>query len=233
MTAAAAADDYDNDDDTRSTNSTKRIFLTSKNYDEMTSNKTVLIKWAAPWYSHSQALAPVWDRLLLQQDNFSSSSSEILLLAEVDCGHDAQLRWCIDMGYTAYPTLTYGDASYSGIFLQTYQSLDKSYHTLMRFIQDELVDTKFCTPGNLQACPGTTRTKLESFWNLTIESLERLVSDKEAEVQRLHDQFDDTNKELQEVYNSTSTEHHTWKAQVKRRTKTLRDILNQKKKASL
>ena len=218
----------------------KKIVLTSKNYNEITSNTTtVLIKWAAPWCSHSQDLAPVWDKLVesyggvissSSSSSPSSSSSMKVLLAEVECGTDAEVEWCSNMGYTAFPTLTYGDPSMGGIFLETYQSLDKSYQTLLRFVQDELEGVEFCTPGNLPACPVTTKTKLESYWNMTDESLQELMKIQFDEIQRLHDVFDVLDRELKQEYNVIARQHHGSIAGSKRRTKLLLNVLKSKNK---
>jgi len=233
-TFSVAAVETDNNDGNNNNNN--KIFLTSKNYDEITSNKTaVLIKWAAPWCSHSQDLAPVWDKLLASRSgrNSPSSPSSNVLLAEVDCGTDADAEWCTSMGYTAFPTLTYGEPSMKGLFLQQYQSLDKSYQTLLRFVQDELEDVEFCTPGNLPACPTDTRTKLDSFWNMTIESLEESIKIENDEIQRLHNEFDVLDRGLKQKYNMIARQHHGLKADIKRRTKLFRNILKTKKKKNV
>mmetsp|Transcript_6286 Transcript_6286/g.15862 ORF Transcript_6286/g.15862 Transcript_6286/m.15862 type:complete len:262 (-) Transcript_6286:153-938(-) len=233
-TFSVAAVETDNNNDCNNNNSNNKIFLTSKNYNEITSNKTaVLIKWAAPWCSHSQDLAPVWDKLVASYGGRTSSSSAEVLLAEVDCGTDAEAEWCTSMGYTAFPTLTYGEPSMKGLFLQQYQSLDKSYQTLLRFVQDELEDVEFCTPGNLPACPTDTRTKLDSFWNMTIESLEESIKIENDEIQRLHNEFDVLDRGLKQKYNMIARQHHGLKADIKRRTKLFRNILKTKKKKNV
>jgi len=140
----------DNEDHYSSSSS---IFLSRINYDDLTANKTVFIKWAAPWCGHSQELAPVWDRLvaavIAEKADDIENSENSFLIAEVDCSQEQQ--WCIEMGYTAYPTLTYGDGSVGGIFLQKYTSVNKEFEDLYQFYKDKLLDKSFCTPGNLAA----------------------------------------------------------------------------------
>jgi thiol-disulfide isomerase/thioredoxin len=226
--AAAAVDPDSSPKDDVGSNT--KVFLTSTNYDGLTSNKTVLIKWAAPWCSHSQDLAPVWDLLVSTSMSFKNNQNgdetpSSLLLAEVDCGEQAQVEWCSNLGYTAFPTLTYGDPSMGGIFLETYQSLDKSYDTLVRFVQHELLSTSFCTPGNQQACPKEMKDKLETFWNMTSISLQLSIEKEEAELQRIQNKFAATNEDLKQKYSLMSREHHTGVAQINRHLKLLRGIL--------
>jgi thiol-disulfide isomerase/thioredoxin len=179
-----------------SSSSPQKIYLTKQNYEPTTFNKTVFIKWAAPWCSHSQELAPHWDQLLESfdsinttatgeeggQEELQSTMSSQLLIGEVDCSKESD--WCVEMGYTAYPTLSYGDPSMDGLFLQTYQSTKKEYVDLLDFVQTQLVSnrttttstTTFCTPGNYkysQHCDDQQRTKIQLYYDISMEKLNR------------------------------------------------------------
>jgi len=102
-----------------------------------------------------------------------------LLIAEVDCSEESE--WCIELGYTKYPTLTYGDSSMGGIFLQQYTSIKRSYEDLLNFAQEKLVHKSFCTPGNIAACADEKRDRIRQYSDKTISDLELLI-EKELEL---------------------------------------------------
>lgn len=227
------------------TSKTPPIFLTPTTYDDLTANNTVLIKWAAPWCSHSQDLAPIWNRLVATDfsnhgdNSLTGNDKDIdvetpsLLLAEVDCDENAHADWCTAMSYTAFPTLTYGDPSMDGIFLQTYQSLDKSYETLVQWVRQELWNRSFCTPGNMAACSSLVKTRMEAFWNMTTAELEASIEMEESLVERAQDHFDDATKTLKAEYDRMSQQHEATTARYKRKVKLLQSVANSiRKKAT-
>jgi thiol-disulfide isomerase/thioredoxin len=56
------------------------VSLTEENFVEMTSGKTVFLKFFAPWCGHCKAIAPAWQKLM---DDFKDH--DIALVGEVDC----------------------------------------------------------------------------------------------------------------------------------------------------
>ena len=214
--------------------SSSSIFLTKTNYDHLTANKTVFIKWAAPWCGHSQELAPAWDRLLTTTTfatagDDDDDDDDSLLVAEVDCSKE--LEWCTEMGYTAYPSLTYGDGSMGGIFLQKYTSVNKSYEALHKFLTEELFHKSFCTPGNVAACgDNETQDRIQHYSKMTNSELKLLVKKEEALIDEAEKGFETRNKELQAEYDQLAKEHESNAASIKRQLKLYKNLLRQARK---
>jgi len=210
--------------------SSASIFLTKSNYDSETFNKTVFIKWAAPWCSHSQELAPVWDLLVssiieTNNDDVDDETGGELLIAEVDCSKESE--WCIEMGYLAYPTLTYGDSSMGGIFLQQYTSVKKSYDYLLTFAREKLVHKSFCTPGNIAACADEKRDRIRQYSDKTIHDLELLIEKEESLIDEARMKVGKRKKGLQLEYDQISKRYESETAIIKRQLKLYKKLLDQ------
>jgi thiol-disulfide isomerase/thioredoxin len=220
---------------------TTKIYLTKNNFDDITANKTVFIKWAAPWCGHSQELAPAWDQLVSsnftqnerpQDDAVSSKSIPHhfpLLIAEVDCAKEAD--WCAEMGYTAYPTLTFGDPSLQGRYMQTYDSLNKDYQSLRQFVTSTLLSQSFCTPGNYLVkgrCSAEEIHRIQMYFDMPVPKLRSSIQWEEEMIKAAEDSFHRATDEMQARYDATSKGFEATKANIKRQLKFMRRILQQK-----
>ncbi|KAG7342860.1 thioredoxin [Nitzschia inconspicua] len=217
-----------------------KIFLDEANFDVVTANKTVFIKWAAPWCGHSQELAPAWDELaattIFLDDNDPAAADATdaepfipLLIAEVDCLKEA--NWCTEMGYTAYPTLTYGDASMTGRYLQTYQSVQKDYASLRDFVQSTLWNRPFCTPGNFLVegrCNVDEKTRIQRYFDMSLSELRSSIDSEEGLLQRAEGQFRQSTAAMQAEYDALTNGHEAIKAQIKRQLELLNRLLEKK-----
>ena len=79
--------------------------LTPDNWEEVTSGKSVFIKYFAPWCGHCKRLKPDWDKLTEKYED-----SDTTLVAEVDCTA-AGKPLCDSAGVKGFPTLKYGSPS--------------------------------------------------------------------------------------------------------------------------
>jgi thiol-disulfide isomerase/thioredoxin len=212
---------------TSATDDDKIFFLRSDTFATLTTNKTVFIKWAAPWCGHSQDLAPAWKQLA---DTDFADPSARLLIAEVDCAKES--KWCEEMGYTAYPTLTYGDASENGTFLQRYQSSNKDYASLKDFVQTTLVNKTFCTPGNYldlsNGCSNEERDIFRKYFDMDLVDLEAAISKEEDRLKKADMDFVRAKENMQAEYDKASNEHQNVKTKNRRLVKLIRRILEQK-----
>jgi thiol-disulfide isomerase/thioredoxin len=211
---------------TDSSSSAASIFLTKSEYDSQTFNKTVFIKWAAPWCGHSQDLAPIWDRLVSK--TIAIDNDDSILIAEVDCAKESE--WCIEMGYIAYPTLTYGDSSMGGIFLQKYKSVNKSYEDLLKFVQEKLIHKSFCTPGNVAACTDEIRDRIQQYSDRSILELKILIEKEESLIDEAEKKFEKRNKDLQVEYDQISKAHESETANIKGQLKLYKNLIHQANK---
>jgi thiol-disulfide isomerase/thioredoxin len=212
-----------------------KTFLTKETFHAVTANKTVFIKWAATWCGHSQDLAPAWDRLVaanFDNEKADSESNDVvipLLIAEVDCTKQAD--WCSEMGYTAYPTLTYGDASLNGRYLQTYQSLQKDYESLRDFVQSSLWNRSFCTPGNFLVdgrCSIEEKDRIQQYFDMPLAELQSSIESEEGSLQAAEDSFRRSTSAMKAQYDALSKGHEANKAKIKRQLQLMKRVLEQK-----
>jgi len=148
-----------------------------------------------------------------------------LLIAEVDCSEESE--WCIELGYTKYPTLTYGDSSMGGIFLQQYTSIKRSYEDLLNFAQEKLVHKSFCTPGNIAACADEKRDRIRQYSDKTISDLELLIEKEESLIDEARRKIGNRKKGLQLEYDQISKRHESETAIIKRQLKLYKKLLDE------
>ena len=66
----------------------------------MISKKPFLLKFFAPWCTHCQELAPVWEELYIKHQEF-------LNVLKVDCTDEDGRDLCIQFKVKGYPTVIY------------------------------------------------------------------------------------------------------------------------------
>jgi thioredoxin domain-containing protein 5 len=72
--------------------------LTSENYNDVTKKGLHFVKFFAPWCSHCQRLAPIWDELA-----HSLAYENKVKISKVDCTTNPEI--CQNMNVKGYPTL--------------------------------------------------------------------------------------------------------------------------------
>jgi hypothetical protein len=128
-----------------------------------------------------------------------------------------------------------------GLFLQTYQSTKKEYVDLLDFVRTQLVSnrttttstTTFCTPGNYkysQHCNDQQRTKIQLYYDISMETLESLISKEETKISTANKEFDRVTRSLKDEYNNISKNHELNKAATKRHLRSLQKALSRKKR---
>ena len=106
---------------------TAALVLDTTNWDAQTADKSVFIKFFAPWCGHCKAMAPAWEKLMKEFED-----SPTALVAKVDCTAGGK-EICKDYGVTGYPTIKYGDPA----DLQDYAG-QREYDALYSFAQENL-----------------------------------------------------------------------------------------------
>jgi thiol-disulfide isomerase/thioredoxin len=207
--------------------SSKSVELSQETFEVLTTTagkqkSSVFIKFFAPWCSHSQELAPAWERL---GKEFSvvvgDTEQHPSLIAEVDCTKHED--WCVELGINGFPTLLYGDPSHGGIFLEEYKSLAKSFDDLMEFAEENL-RTPTCSPGNIEACDPETQQKLYQYWNMSQTELQAIILAKEGEIQRAEESFREKKKRMQQSYDEAAHKFELTSARLKRQVRLLKDL---------
>lgn len=203
------------------------VELSEATFEELTAGKSVFIKFFAPWCGHSQDLAPAWERLgkEFRTSNNNGKEEYPSLIAEVDCAKYEV--WCVKgLGITSFPTLLYGDPSHSGIFLEEYKSIAKSFDDLMTFSENNL-RKPICSPGNIEACDPETQEKLYQYWNMSQTELQSIISAQEEEIRRAQARFRDEKNSLQQNYDEAARIFELISARIKRQLRLLKNLIQQ------
>eukprot|EP00929_Paragymnodinium_shiwhaense_P029629 TRINITY_DN16933_c0_g1_i2.p1 TRINITY_DN16933_c0_g1~~TRINITY_DN16933_c0_g1_i2.p1 ORF type:complete len:392 (+),score=92.19 TRINITY_DN16933_c0_g1_i2:82-1257(+) len=134
------------------------ILLTPANWDALVKDKTVFIKFFAPWCGHCKKIKPDWDRLMADFDGAPGA-----LVAEVDCT-SAGTDLCEQNGVKGFPTLKWGKANQLDVYTgaRTYAE--------MKDFADDFVGTS-CGPGALDYCEPEKRAMLEKFLAMSDDKL--------------------------------------------------------------
>jgi len=191
------------------------VLLTPDNYDEETAGKTVFIKFWVGWCGHCQALAPAWSSVA------TTLNSERLLMGEVDCSKYED--WCLKWQIKGFPTLLYGDPSMGGLFLEEYQD-GKELADLFQFAAMEL-SKPICSPGNLDACDGPTKTRLRDLWSRSTEELTAATKQAEGKIALARNTFQAHFQVLQRDHDEAMLDHEQEVSGVKRELKLLKSVL--------
>jgi len=194
------------------------IHLTRDTWD-LTAGKTVFIKWYAPWCGHCKELAPDWDKMA--NEWFESNNKNNVLVASVDCTKEEE--WCVEMDITGFPTLTYGDPSHDGVFMETYSN-EKTYEKLSQFVRDELTKP-ICSPGNIQSCDALQQAKIREMWNMSLDEIESFIEEKNQLIRQAEIEFQNDFETMQADYDKHSQQHELQKVELKNNIKLLKTLL--------
>merc|ERR1711934_129582 len=177
------------------------VELTPDNYDEMTSGKSVFIKFLAPWRGHCKSMKPAWDKLM---DEFKDSKTA--LVADVDCTVHQDL--CSKHGVQGYPTIKHGDINN----LEDYQG-GRSFEDLQTFAKENLGPS--CGPANLDLCDADQKKKVEDAMALSDADIDTKVKEGEKALEDAESNFKSEVEKLQATYEKLVKEKDETIANVK------------------
>merc|ERR1712159_694114 len=158
------------------------IGLNPDNFDEVTSGKSVFIKFLAPWGGHCKSMKPAWDKLM---DEFKDSKTAVV--ADVDCTVHQDL--CGKHGVQGYPTIKYGDPNN----LEDYQG-GRDFDDLQKFAKENLGPT--CGPANLDLCDADQKAKITEAQALSDADLDAKIK---AEVEKIQATYEKLSKDKDET----------------------------------
>merc|ERR1712060_158975 len=121
--------------------------------------------------------------------------SQTVLIADVDCTAGGK-SLCDSVGVRGYPTIKYGDPN----DLQDYKG-GRSYADLKKFA-DGLGPQ--CGPANLELCDADKKAKIEEFSKLDSDAREKMIKEKEAEMEKAEKDFKTFVEGLQKQYQEAS-----------------------------
>merc|ERR1711920_286574 len=121
--------------------------------------------------------------------------SKDILMGDVDCTAGGKSK-CDEVGVRGYPTIKYGDPD----DLQDYKG-GRSFADLKKFA-DGLGPQ--CGPANLDLCDAEKKAKIEEFQKLSTDAREKLIKEKEAEMEKAETDFKTFVEGLQKQYQDES-----------------------------
>lgn len=137
-------------------------------------------------------MKPDWDKLM---EDFKDSKTA--LVADVDCtagGKDL----CDKNGVRGYPTIKHGSPD----ALEDYNGA-RDYDGMKAFADENLGPS--CSPANLTLCDEEKKAVIEKFMAMSAGKIDAKVRKAEKDIQKLEDDFEKYQKELQEKYQGEET----------------------------
>lgn len=164
--------------------------LTPNTWDTV-SEKTVFIKFFAPWCGHCKKMKPAWDQLMEEYEDSH------VLVAEVDCINDGKAL-CEKVGVQGFPTIKYGDPDN----LEAYQGA-RDFDSLNEFAK---VLKPPCNVNTLEYCTDEDKTVIEDLREVPTAELQDLLRQEEEERTAIETAFKNGMEDLQETYNALQRE---------------------------
>ena len=171
------------------------IELTPDTWDEETADKTLFVKFFAPWCGHCKKMKPDWDALMSEYEG-----SESVLVADVDCINSGK-ELCTKHGVQGFPTIKHG----SGNSLQDYKG-GRALDDLRKFAAGL---NPPCNVHTLEHCSSEEREQVEEHTGKSSEVLRELVQEYENSVADIESTFKKGVEHLQATYNELQEDKTT------------------------
>lgn len=171
------------------------IELTPDTWDEETADKTLFVKFFAPWCGHCKKMKPDWDALMSEYEG-----SESVLVADVDCINSGK-ELCNKHGVQGFPTIKHG----SGNSLQDYKG-GRALDDLRKFAAGLKPP---CNVHTLEHCSSEERERVEQHIGKSSEVLRELVQEYENTVADIESTFKKGVENLQATYNELQEDKTT------------------------
>jgi len=171
--------------------------LTPENYEELTHNRTIFVKFFSPKCKHCVEMAPIWEAV-----SKSYGGKRHGLIGAVDC-NGAGRDLCRRFGIGHLPSLLWGDP----IDLQPYTG-GPQYEELIMFARKNL--KPFCTPNPYRRkfCSEDENKTISEYESMYEEgTLNGLIEEGEKKLDELYDKFAEQVSEL----NDKANQHHNVK----------------------
>merc|ERR1719450_311687 len=135
-------------------------------------------------------MKPDWDKLMAAyKDNAQTP------IADVDCTAGGK-SLCDSVGVRGYPTIKHGDPD----DLQDYKG-GRSFADLKKFAEGLGPQ---CGPANLDLCDAEKKAKIDEFTKLGADARDKMIKEKEAEMEKAEKDFKTFVEGLQKQYQDAS-----------------------------
>jgi thiol-disulfide isomerase/thioredoxin len=138
--------------------SAKVLSLTVENILEKTEEKSIFVKFFAPWCGTCRGMAMDFKLLALDW-----KGHEIGLVAEVNCDGINSEKICDDYEILALPTILYGDRTN----MEFYEG-DHTYEAMSKFAKDH-ISHPACSMKHMEYCSEENKQRLVELQNQTKE----------------------------------------------------------------
>jgi len=135
-------------------------------------------------------MKPAWDKLMAEY-----TDSSTILVGDVDCTADGKSK-CEDVGVQGYPTIKYGSPD----DLSDYEG-GRDFDALKKFAAGL---GPMCSPKNIDLCDDAKKAQISEYMKLDSDAREKMISEKETELQELESTFEKFVEGLQEQYQEAS-----------------------------
>lgn len=132
-------------------------------------------------------MKPAWDDLMQAYEGSTTG-----LVADVDCTAEGE-SLCSTVGVQGYPTIKWGDPS----ALEDYDG-GRDFDSLKEFADENL--KPMCSPSNIDLCDDEKKKTINELMAMSLEDVGDLIDQKEAELTKVENTFEDEVKKLQETY---------------------------------
>lgn len=188
--------------------SSSALELTTENFAEMVTGKTVFIKFYAPWCGHCKAMADDWAKL---EEDFKDH--KVALVGSVDCTNEGSADLCELFQVEGFPTLAWGDASAA----EDYQGR-RDYDSLKKFA-DEHITSPICSIFNLDACSDDEKAEIASVDAKSDDELIAAANHIVKLAEEADKKFQDFLDKLDKEYTEEERKHNEVLASIKKENK--------------
>lgn len=135
-------------------------------------------------------MKPDWDKLMAEYKD-----SATVGIFDVDCTAGGKSK-CDEVGVRGYPTIKHGDPD----DLQDYKG-GRSLADLKKFAEGMGPQ---CGPANLDLCDADKKAKIDEFTKLGADAREKMIKEKEGEMEKAEKDFKAFVEGLQKTYQEAS-----------------------------
>eukprot|EP00928_Gymnodinium_smaydae_P004899 TRINITY_DN11678_c0_g8_i1.p1 TRINITY_DN11678_c0_g8~~TRINITY_DN11678_c0_g8_i1.p1 ORF type:complete len:604 (-),score=114.23 TRINITY_DN11678_c0_g8_i1:126-1883(-) len=152
--------------------------LTPETWEEHVGDKSIFVKFFAPWCGHCKAIKHDWDKLISDY-----AGTRTVLVAEVDCtGSGKEL--CDTHKITGFPRLLWGKPDN----LQVYSG-ERNYKAFKKFAEDIL--GKRCSPNDIDLCDEKRKAVMQKLSTMSPEKREAKDRAAQKAIKKAEQAYDD------------------------------------------
>lgn len=175
------------------------VNLTPDSWDEVTSGKSVFVKFFASWCGHCKKMKPAWDELMQ-----AHQGNPYFLVGDVECSaNDKMQAFCKKFEVKGFPTLLYGDPSGT---LEKYTG-KRDLDSLQSFVQTNL--KPLCSAANQDVCSSEQKVLLKEYQQMSDKDLEQNIKKMSEELAVAEKDYTATKKRMEAEFLEFQTGYST------------------------